>query len=87
MLALLFFMTGCWDQDSLKDARPANASVFDLTPEGMFPPMLDPGQDFVLPYLSKDGEDIVARGIALFHGQRFTGTLNDEQTSKGCFMS
>ncbi|KJD44391.1 Ger(x)C family spore germination protein [Paenibacillus terrae] len=209
MLALLIFMTGCWDQDSLKDARLANASAYDLTPEGillqtleivddsgnnqgkstneihsgtgnsvrqstdkirakvtgdiryfkygvtlygtslaqkdlypyldvlyrepdhptshvkvaivegsagelmnkksvgslligefitkkirsleemcvfpevtletLLPPMLDPGQDFVLPYLSKDGEDIVARGIALFHGQRFTGTLNDEQ--------
>lgn len=43
------------------------------------PPMLDPGQDFVLPYLSKEGEDITARGIALFHGQKFTGSLSNEQ--------
>ncbi|WP_245240358.1 Ger(x)C family spore germination C-terminal domain-containing protein [Paenibacillus peoriae] len=41
--------------------------------------MLDPGQDFVLPYLSKEGEDITARGIALFHGQKFTGSLSSEQ--------
>ncbi|MDQ0492168.1 hypothetical protein [Paenibacillus brasilensis] len=41
--------------------------------------MLDPGQDFALPYLSKEGEDIIARGIALFHGQKFTGNLRAEQ--------
>ncbi|MFC7560004.1 hypothetical protein ACFQY3_15235 [Paenibacillus farraposensis] len=41
--------------------------------------MLDPGQDFALPYLSKEEEDVIARGIALFHGQRFTGSLDTEQ--------
>ncbi|WP_068499245.1 Ger(x)C family spore germination protein [Paenibacillus kribbensis] len=209
MLALLIFTTGCWDQDSLRDARLANASAYDLTPEGMLkqtleivddsqgnqgkstneihsstgnsvrqstdkirakvtgdirffkygiilygesvarkdlysfldvlyrepdyptshvkiaivdglagdileqqsisslligefitkkirslenmcvfpemtletllPPMLDPGQDFALPYLAKEGEDIIARGIALFHGQKFTGNLSTKQ--------
>lgn len=51
----------------------------EMTLETLLPPMLDPGQDFVLPYLSKEGEDITARGIALFHGQKFTGSLSNEQ--------
>lgn len=34
LLTLLMVMTGCWDQDSLKDARLANASAFDITSEG-----------------------------------------------------
>lgn len=50
-----------------------------MTLETLLPPMLDPGQDFTLPYLYKDGEEIDARGIALFHGQRFSGSLNTEQ--------
>ena len=51
----------------------------EMTLETLLPPMLDPGQDFVLPYLSKEGEDITARGIALYHGQKFTGSLSSEQ--------
>ncbi|EHS56720.1 Ger(x)C family spore germination protein [Paenibacillus sp. Aloe-11] len=51
----------------------------EMTLETLLPPMLDPGQDFALPYLSKEGEDVIARGIALFHGQRFTGNLDTEQ--------
>lgn len=47
--------------------------------ESLLSPMLDPGQDFTLPYLVKDGEEISARGIALFHEQRFTGSLDAEQ--------
>ncbi|MFC7560005.1 hypothetical protein ACFQ5D_11995 [Paenibacillus farraposensis] len=41
MLALLIFTTGCWDQDSLKDARLANATAYDLTPEGMLKQTLE----------------------------------------------
>ncbi|WP_452470879.1 Ger(x)C family spore germination protein [Paenibacillus farraposensis] len=51
----------------------------EMTLETLLPPMLDPGQDFALPYLSKEEEDVIARGIALFHGQRFTGSLDTEQ--------
>ncbi|WP_440119375.1 Ger(x)C family spore germination protein [Paenibacillus sp. QZ-Y1] len=51
----------------------------EMTLETLLPPMLDPGQDFTLPYLVKDGEEIAARGIALFHGQNFTGSLDTEQ--------
>ncbi|QOS78926.1 Ger(x)C family spore germination protein [Paenibacillus sp. JNUCC31] len=58
-----------------------------MTLETLLPPMLDPGQDFALPYLYKDGEEIAARGIALFHGQRFTGSLNVEQGPLYVIMS
>lgn len=59
----------------------------EMTLETLLPPMLDPGQDFVLPYLYKDGEDIAARGIALFHGQKFTGSLDNEQGVLYAIMS
>ncbi|KJD41833.1 hypothetical protein [Paenibacillus sp. ICGEB2008] len=41
MLALLIITTGCWDQDSLKDARLANASIYDLTPKGLLQQTLE----------------------------------------------
>ncbi len=59
----------------------------DMTLETLLPPMLDPGQDFVLPYLTKQDKDIVAQGIALFSGQKFTGTLSREQSSLYVIMS
>lgn len=52
----------------------------EMTLEKLLPPMLDPGQDFVLPYLALEGEDIAARGIAMFHGQKFTGSLDTDQS-------
>ncbi|MHB0859905.1 hypothetical protein ACYCS5_01315 [Paenibacillus sp. SEL3] len=39
------FITGCWDQDNLKDARLANASVYDLTPEGVLSQKLEAVDD------------------------------------------
>lgn len=59
----------------------------EMTLETLLPPMLDPGQDFTLPYLYKDGEEIDARGIALFHGQRFNGSLTTEQAPLYIIMS
>ncbi|KEO79225.1 hypothetical protein MKN04_06045 [Paenibacillus polymyxa] len=45
MLALLMFITGCWDQNNLKDARLANASAYDLTPEGVLSQTLETVDD------------------------------------------
>ncbi|WP_408895012.1 Ger(x)C family spore germination protein [Paenibacillus taichungensis] len=59
----------------------------EMTLETLLPPMLDPGQDFALPYLYQDGEEIAARGIALFHDQKFTGSLNTEQGPLYVIMS
>ncbi|WP_225999626.1 hypothetical protein [Paenibacillus sp. BJ-4] len=41
MLALLIITTGCWDQDSLQDARLANTSAYDITPEGVLQQTLE----------------------------------------------
>lgn len=46
MLILLMLMTGCWDQDSLKDARLANASAYDITSEGDIKQTLEIVDDF-----------------------------------------
>ncbi|MEC0248849.1 Ger(x)C family spore germination protein [Paenibacillus chitinolyticus] len=55
-------------------------SVFpELSLETMLTLLLDPGQDFVLPYLKQDGKNVDAIGIALFNGQRMTGSLNVEE--------
>ncbi|WP_311078716.1 hypothetical protein [Paenibacillus polymyxa] len=46
MLTLLIFITGCWDQDNLKDARLANTSAYVLTPEGMLLQTLEVVDDY-----------------------------------------
>ncbi|MFS0838368.1 Ger(x)C family spore germination protein [Paenibacillus sp. 1P03SA] len=56
-------------------------SIFpELSLETMLVMLLDPGQDFVLPYLKQDGKNVAAIGNALFHDQRMTGSLNVEES-------
>lgn len=48
------------------------------------PKMFDPGQDFCLPYLTRDVRDknnVKVSGIALFNGHKFTGTILTPQES------
>ncbi|MFB7814075.1 Ger(x)C family spore germination protein [Paenibacillus chitinolyticus] len=55
-------------------------SIFpELSLETMLTLLLDPGQDFVLPYLKQVGKNVEATGVALFNGQRMTGSLNVEE--------
>lgn len=52
-------------------------SIFpDETLETIFPKMMDPGQDFVLPFLQLQGKKVAAKGNALFHKQRMSGALS-----------
>lgn len=45
--------------------------------------MMDPGADFVLPFvtINKKNQTIVVNGVALFHGDTYTGTSLDEEDS------
>jgi len=42
----------------------------------ILPELLDPGQDFALPYLQKSGNKVLVGGLAMFHNDRMTGTLS-----------
>lgn len=42
----------------------------------ILPKLLDPGQDFALPYLQKSGNKVLVGGLAMFHNDRMTGTLS-----------
>lgn len=42
--------------------------------------MLDPGEDFAVPYLRSHGQSPVIEGIALFNDDKLTGTLNSEDS-------
>lgn len=48
--------------------------------QSVYPVMLDPGQDFLLPYIRMENDEIMAQGSAMFHGQHFTGILDPDQT-------
>jgi Ger(x)C family germination protein len=45
------------------------------------PPLLEPGVDFVLPYLRKLENKAELAGVALFHGDKLTGTLNPDEAT------
>ncbi|KWX71174.1 germination protein, Ger(x)C family [Paenibacillus jilunlii] len=40
----------------------------------------DPGQDFALPYIAVEGDEIITRGLALFSDQYYSGMLNPDQS-------
>lgn len=50
------------------------------TMDTVFKALKDPGQDFALPYIGLEGEEIIAKGVALFHDQYFSGSLNAEDS-------
>ncbi|MFC4078348.1 Ger(x)C family spore germination protein [Salinithrix halophila] len=45
------------------------------------PIMLDPGRDFLLPYIKQEGGEVVAKGSAMFHGHHLTGILAPDETT------
>lgn len=56
-------------------------SVFrEETVETIFTLMMDPGQDFTLPYIKLEGSEIVVKGTALFRNQRMTGSLTPDES-------
>ncbi|WP_182914802.1 Ger(x)C family spore germination protein [Paenibacillus thiaminolyticus] len=44
------------------------------------PPMLDPGADFAVPYISHNEVNPQVSGIAIFQGDKMTGTLKSEDS-------
>ncbi|WP_106765793.1 Ger(x)C family spore germination protein [Paenibacillus faecalis] len=50
------------------------------TMDKVFRSLKDPGQDFALPYIGLEGKEIVAKGVALFHEQRLTSSLDTDQS-------
>ncbi|MFC4078019.1 Ger(x)C family spore germination protein [Salinithrix halophila] len=77
------------------DETISSAETSTLVPQvnikSISPMMFDPGQDFAVPYLTKETGDLQAaginnkkdvsvEGIAMFHGRHMTGTLNREES-------
>ncbi|MCJ8013671.1 Ger(x)C family spore germination protein [Paenibacillus sp. KQZ6P-2] len=59
-----------------------NMSLF-YPPETMdtvFHSLKDPGQDFALPLIGMEGDEVAAKGVALFHDQYYSGMLDTEQS-------
>ncbi|MDR9855263.1 Ger(x)C family spore germination protein [Paenibacillus sp. VCA1] len=50
------------------------------TMDTVFRALEDPGQDFALPYIDLQGEEVVAKGVALFDDQKYSGALNAEDS-------
>lgn len=50
------------------------------TADTVFRSLMDPGHDFALPYLGRDEDDIITKGVALFHDQNYSGMLNPDQS-------
>ncbi|KWX80910.1 hypothetical protein AMQ84_01825 [Paenibacillus riograndensis] len=50
------------------------------TLDTVFRYLKDPGQDFALPYIALEGDEIITRGLALFHDQYYSGMLNPDQS-------
>lgn len=61
--------------DELIASESEKTVVPDLNVRMICPLLLDPGKDFVLPYLRKTDGDVSVDGLALFHGHRMTGRL------------
>jgi Ger(x)C family germination protein len=50
------------------------------TADTVFRSLKDPGHDFALPYIDRNEGEIIAKGVALFHDQNYSGMLNPDQS-------
>lgn len=68
--------------DELIESAENNTVVPRESIQLIAPVMLDPGQDFMLPYLkmTPNKKAVTVAGTALFHGHRFTGTLTPDES-------
>jgi len=67
--------------DELIKSKEETTTVPKVTLEKIYPVMLDPGEDFVLPYLMEQGARVNVSRIAMFHNNKFTGTLSSEEST------
>ncbi|MFC7441079.1 Ger(x)C family spore germination protein [Laceyella putida] len=66
--------------DEMIDTKVTATLVEEQNIETILAMLLDPGQDFALPYLVSDGRDIKVDGMSMFHGRRMAGTLNPNES-------
>jgi Ger(x)C family germination protein len=72
--------------DELIKSKEVTTTVPKGSVETMYPILMDPGEDFVLPYLEKKGKRVdVSRG-AMFHNHQITGTLSPEESTMYLFL-
>ncbi|WP_314591050.1 Ger(x)C family spore germination protein [Paenibacillus terrigena] len=67
--------------DELIKSKEETTTVPKVTLEKIYPVMLDPGEDFALPYLMEQGARVDVSRIAMFHNNKLTGTLSPEESS------
>lgn len=55
--------------------------VPNLNLQTICPIMFDPGQDFMIPYLTPSKNEIKVQGLAMFSDQEFSGTLDTDEST------
>ncbi|UTR10242.1 Ger(x)C family spore germination protein [Evansella sp. LMS18] len=58
-----------------------STTVPNLNLQTICPIMFDPGQDFMVPYLSTVNDELNVQGVAMFSNQEFTGTLDTSEST------
>jgi Ger(x)C family germination protein len=66
--------------DELIDTKVAATLLEEHNIESVLSLLLDPEQDFALPYLVSSGRDVRVDGMAMFHDRRMVGTLNPNES-------
>ncbi|MCZ8510932.1 Ger(x)C family spore germination protein [Paenibacillus filicis] len=72
--------------DELIMSKEGTTTVPKVTLETIYPVMMDPGEDFVLPYLMEKGKRVDVSRIAMFHKRQFTGTLSSDESAMYLFL-
>ncbi|WP_409346073.1 Ger(x)C family spore germination protein [Paenibacillus sp. MBLB4367] len=67
--------------DELIKSKEETTTVPKVTLETIYPIMMDPGEDFVLPYLAEKGSRVEVSRVAMFHNNQFTGTLSPDEST------
>lgn len=67
--------------DELIKNKERTTTVPKVTLEKIYTVMLDPGEDFVLPYLMEKEARVNVSRIALFHDHKLTGLLNPDEST------
>lgn len=67
--------------DELIKSKEETTTVPKVTLQKIYPVMLDPGEDFVLPYLMEKGGRVGVSQSAMFHDHEFTGTLTSDEST------
>lgn len=67
--------------DELIKSKEETTTVPKVTLETIYPIMVDPGEDFVLPYLEQQEGRVNVSHIAMFHNHQFTGVLSPDEST------